>query len=761
MGYWHVAAKAALATAVLAGATMAAPAVAPAVTAAAVTAAPSRIYEHAHAHNDYLNNPPLAGALSHGFTSVEADVFLEGEHLVLCHELSGGTCYDDSSPKREITKRELAATYLGPLAQQVADNGGHVYPGYDGRFFLFVEIKDSAAGRPYTAYQAIEALLQRYQQDYRGAGRLFTQRVDGVRAPGAVTVVLTGGHNNDFPDGTQPSGCGSAAGSVDYAVRYGPGLRIATLDGHSCDVAATPGRAWGPEVTPVISYGWTDTDPGDGSTCWYDPAGIDGAKTSMESAHRGGFLTRVYGEPDCPHRHPGSRDPTDQPHPGDPSTPTASSERIAAWDHLYGMADAAKRCDVDYIASDHLQWLPEWEDARDWHGDTCDTGGGGAGDPVPSAPSITYTGPVTAAYHDAFSASATLTSDTSAVTGVPMRFTLGDGPSCIATTGDDGAGSCVLTPNQVPGATDLVIEFAGDAWHTPARLVVPFTVTREPTVLAYTGPAHVANGEPTRLSGSLKADDGTAVAGRTVTLALGSGTTRQSCSGTTAADGIATCTVTVTGQPLTTSATVPVEAAFAGDAYYLPSQATASVRLQYYTGRAFGLAADVPLPLVPIRYGPAPDTGSVRTATATENAPPCIAEAVVLALIRADALCARFATTLAPGTATASATAADVTLGLPGLPTLGFTGITATAIATCAAAGGSATVAVTVGGTPIRVPPVPGFTVDLGVARLVVDEQVPDPTADRGITVRAIHLTAVTGLDVVLGSATAGTHNCS
>jgi len=31
---------------------------------------------HAHAHNDYLHKPPLLAALEHGFTSVEADIFL-------------------------------------------------------------------------------------------------------------------------------------------------------------------------------------------------------------------------------------------------------------------------------------------------------------------------------------------------------------------------------------------------------------------------------------------------------------------------------------------------------------------------------------------------------------------------------------------------------------------------------------------------------------------------------------------------------------
>jgi hypothetical protein len=54
-----------------------------------------------------------------------------------------------------------------------------------------------------------------------------------------------------------------------------------------------------------------------------------------------------------------------------------------------------------------------------------------------------------------------------------------------------------------------------------------------------------------------------------------------------------------------------------------------------------------------------------------------------------------------------------------------------------------------------------------GGARLVINEQTPDPTADFGTTVNAVHL-IVPGLlggantvDVVVGSATSGAHNCS
>ena len=39
----------------------------------------------AHAHNDYLHERPLLDALSHGFCSVEADIFLANDELQIGH----------------------------------------------------------------------------------------------------------------------------------------------------------------------------------------------------------------------------------------------------------------------------------------------------------------------------------------------------------------------------------------------------------------------------------------------------------------------------------------------------------------------------------------------------------------------------------------------------------------------------------------------------------------------------------------------------
>jgi hypothetical protein len=96
----------------------------------------------------------------------------------------------------------------------------------------------------------------------------------------------------------------------------------------------------------------------------------------------------------------------------------------------------------------------------------------------------------------------------------------------------------------------------------------PFTITREETTLTYTGDTLIANGGTAHLAGLLREDGIVPIAGRTVTFTLGSGGSAQTCTGITNASGIATCDISPVSQPLGPGS---VSAAFAGDAFYLPS----------------------------------------------------------------------------------------------------------------------------------------------------------------------------------------------
>lgn len=101
------------------------------------------------------------------------------------------------------------------------------------------------------------------------------------------------------------------------------------------------------------------------------------------------------------------------------------------------------------------------------------------------------------------------------------------------------------------------------------KKTVQIIVTREETVSAYTGPTVILNGGSATLSASLKEDGTVPIAGRTMNFTLGA----QACSGVTLPSGVASCTLTV-NSPLGT--TIPITVGFAGDAFYLPSAASAT-----------------------------------------------------------------------------------------------------------------------------------------------------------------------------------------
>ncbi|MDI3386078.1 choice-of-anchor P family protein [Streptomyces sp. B-S-A8] len=287
----------------------------------------------------------------------------------------------------------------------------------------------------------------------------------------------------------------------------------------------------------------------------------------------------------------------------------------------------------------------------------------------------------------------------------------------------------------------------------------------EDTTLAYTGDKSIANGSEATLSAELRTKDSDEpVEGREVSFELGSedgGGAVQTCDGETDADGTASCTVEVADQKLTDDGTVPLTATFAGDDAYVKSKAEADLKLQHMEGRSYGLAAEVPLPLLPLSIDPTPDTGTLRTAEAESLGPEC-AEGVNAVVLNADALCAEVAAKVGPSAVTSTATVADVSIGLPGLPVVGVSGLTSKSTSSCEASTGSVELELTVAGTPVEIPDTPGFEVDLGLAgKLVVNEQIPVDGADKGLTVNAVHLTTLAGADVVIGSSTSSAHDCA
>jgi glycerophosphoryl diester phosphodiesterase len=123
----------------------------------------------AHAHNDYEHSRPLLDALDHGFTSVEADVYLVDGELLVAHDFV-----------KVSKQRTLESLYLAPLQGRIQENLGRVYRDGTG-FTLLVDIKKDGAA----AYAALDKLLTKYQS-------LLSQTVDGKFEEGAVTVIISG-----------------------------------------------------------------------------------------------------------------------------------------------------------------------------------------------------------------------------------------------------------------------------------------------------------------------------------------------------------------------------------------------------------------------------------------------------------------------------------------------------------------------------------------------------------------------------------------
>jgi hypothetical protein len=123
----------------------------------------------AHAHNDYLHDRPLLDALDNGFCSVEADIYLVGDKLLVAHtrlELSAD--------------RTFRSLYLDPLRQRVKKNGGSVHG--DGQpMTLLIDIKSDGE----TTYRALSRLLAEYRD-------VFTHVENGEVHDSAVTAIVSG-----------------------------------------------------------------------------------------------------------------------------------------------------------------------------------------------------------------------------------------------------------------------------------------------------------------------------------------------------------------------------------------------------------------------------------------------------------------------------------------------------------------------------------------------------------------------------------------
>ncbi|RZS43751.1 glycerophosphoryl diester phosphodiesterase family protein [Herbihabitans rhizosphaerae] len=212
----------------------------------------------AHAHNDYEHARPLHDALDHGFTSVEADIFLVDGQLLVAHEIG------QVDPERTLT-----SLYLEPLRQRVIDNHGTVYRGKPIEFQLLIDIKNSGT--------ATYELLDRTLRDERYAF-LFTHYRDGKVKHGAVAAVISG----DRP----------------RAIMEGQTDRLAFYDGRIADQTDL-GPGADARLTALVSDNWTKLFTWTG-TGEFPAAERAKLRDLVRRCHDAGQRIRFWATPDSP-----------------------------------------------------------------------------------------------------------------------------------------------------------------------------------------------------------------------------------------------------------------------------------------------------------------------------------------------------------------------------------------------------------------------------------------------------------------------------
>ncbi|RKN42995.1 phosphatidylinositol-specific phospholipase C/glycerophosphodiester phosphodiesterase family protein [Streptomyces hoynatensis] len=174
--------------------------------------------KRAHAHNDYEHEHPLFDALSHGFASVEADIWLVDGHLLVAHDEV------DLDPSRT-----LESLYLDPLFELVRRNHGSVFRG--GRLPLQLLIDIKSAGDP--TYRELARHLRRYRP-------MLTEATRGRVSTGAVTAVISGDRAARVPMEEE-----IASGAVS----------LAFYDGRLADLGSGAPASF----IPLISDNWTSS----------------------------------------------------------------------------------------------------------------------------------------------------------------------------------------------------------------------------------------------------------------------------------------------------------------------------------------------------------------------------------------------------------------------------------------------------------------------------------------------------------------------
>ncbi len=205
----------------------------------------------AHAHNDYEHARPLYDALDRGFMSVEVDIYLVNDQLLVAHD-----------PTQLRPDRTLQSLYLNPLRDRVKQNKGRVYSKGGLEFTLLIDVKTEAV----TTYFALRSVLKQYQD-------ILTTFSPEDRVPGAVVIIVSGNRAQ--------------------AVMESEATRYAGMDGRLGDLNSSASA----NLIPLISDNWTNnfTWRGEGSIPTEERQKL---RQIVSTAHSRGQRVRFYATPD-------------------------------------------------------------------------------------------------------------------------------------------------------------------------------------------------------------------------------------------------------------------------------------------------------------------------------------------------------------------------------------------------------------------------------------------------------------------------------
>ena len=204
----------------------------------------------AHAHNDYLHEHPLADALSHGFWSVEADVWLTNGTLLVAHD------FDKTAPEKTLQK-----LYLDPLRAFVRTNAAvrGAPP-----LTLLIDVKSEAE----STWAALRGVLA----DYRDVLTRFDR--NAIHTNAIVAII---------------------SGERAEATMAGESVRFAALDGRLPDLD----RNRPVDLVPLVSDNWTHKFRWRGMGPFSNDERAE-LRALVQRAHAQGRRLRLWAAPDNP-----------------------------------------------------------------------------------------------------------------------------------------------------------------------------------------------------------------------------------------------------------------------------------------------------------------------------------------------------------------------------------------------------------------------------------------------------------------------------